>query len=83
MLVCLLCDKVWVCACLPFGAFGKLHHNSFPVNRERWLESLQDLEQLRCLLLIKHTETCKLVWVHLCVIADVCMYVEDFFKSLL
>lgn len=61
--------------CLPFGAFGKLHHNSLPINRESWLESLQDLEQLRCLLLTKHIKICELVLVQLLVIAYECVYV--------
>lgn len=50
---------------LPFGAFRKLNHNGLPVNRESWLESLQDLKQLRCLLLTEHTEIGELVKVQL------------------
>lgn len=42
---------------LPLGAFGIFHHNNFAVDRQRWLESLQDLEQLRSLLYIKRTES--------------------------
>lgn len=60
-LKCYCVSFAQISVCSPFGAFGKLHHNSLPINRESWLESLQDLKQLRCLLLTKHTEMCEFV----------------------
>lgn len=57
-----LCLKL--CVCLPLGAFGKLHRNSLAVDRQSGLESLQDLEQLRRLLLTKHRDLGS-VWVQL------------------
>lgn len=39
---------------LPFGTFGKLHYNSLSFNRQRGLERLQNLKQLRCFLLPEH-----------------------------
>lgn len=53
-----------LCVCLPLGAFGKLHRNSLAVDRQSGLESLQDLEQLRRLLLTKHRDLGS-VWVQL------------------
>lgn len=45
-----------LCLCSPLGAFGKLHGNSLPVDGQCRLESLQDLQELRRLLLTKHTQ---------------------------